>query len=576
LARVPEERIQAVQDAVDIVDVISRYVTLKRSGSSLKGLCPFHEEKTPSFSVFPESQRFKCFGCGEGGDVFGFLMRRNNLGFREVLEELAAEAGIELPREEEGPEERAQGQRRQASLEVLRFAAGFYAAVLRRDVGRAALDYLASRGFLDETIAAFGLGFAPDEYDGFWTYARRHGHSVEAMFDAGLVRRNERGEPFDMFRGRVMFPIRDLRGQVIGFGARALGDAQPKYLNSPDGPLFHKGREMYGLHLARPAALRAGRLVLVEGYTDVMHCAQAGLPEAAAALGTALTAENARQLRRFGVPISLLYDGDEAGRRAAERAADVLLAEQVDGSVALLPPGRDPAEVALEDGIDALEDALQRSRDLWSYRMERALERHGSSLEGRDRASRELLESIGRMADPLRRDLAFKLLSEALGVPESTFRDQWRGTGRTGEVRRTGDAPPPAAPEPWVRAERDFVRGAMADPGLWDRVEAVHPPERFRDATLRRVALAIRDLRLEGQWVTREALLGRLADEDAAVRMLLSLEEDRDVLERVQVHLAGIARQDQLRAARASASLEEALRARQGPSSASTSSTENS
>jgi DNA primase len=559
LARVPEEIIRSIQDSVDIVDVISRYVTLKRSGSSFKGLCPFHEEKTPSFTVFPNSGRYKCFGCGEGGDVFTFLMQRGNLGFREVLEELARDAGITLPAEDADPHDAERAQRRVAALEALRFAAGFYRTILGREVGASARSYLAGRGLGPETVEAFGLGFSPDEYDGFHPYARAKGLPEQALFDAGLVRRNERGQLFDMFRGRIMFPIHDLRGRVIGFGARALGDAQPKYLNSPDGSLFHKGREMYGLDLARDAARAAGRLLVVEGYTDVMHCWQTGLREVAAGLGTALTADNARQLRRFGVPVLLVFDGDEAGQRAAERAAETCLAEQVEGAVALLPAGRDPADLVSGEGPEALESALEGARDLWSYRMERALDRNDlATLAGREKALRELEAPLARIAEPIRVDMAFKLLSERLGVPESTLRNQIR-SGMAGTAPSEG-APAPVA---WARAERDFLVAALEDSTTWARVEQVYPPAAFKDPGLRELAEAISDLLRRGESLTREALLGVLTDRDGAVRTLQALEPAEDARDRVEQHLARIGRERRLeQALAASDPLEAVVKAR--------------
>ena len=563
MARVPEEVIRSIQDSVDIVDVISRYVTLKRSGSSSKGLCPFHEEKTPSFTVFPSSGRFKCFGCGEGGDVFAFLMRRGNLSFREVVEELARETGIALPVDATGPEDEERARLRGESLDALRFADGFFRAVFSRDTGAPAREYLARRGFLDETLQAFGVGFAPDEFEAFCNYARGKGLSDQALFDAGLVRRNERGQLFDMFRGRIIFPIHDLRGRVIGFGARALGDVQPKYLNSPDGVLFHKGREMYGLHLARDASREAGRLLVVEGYTDVVCCHQAGVREVAAGLGTALTAENARQLRRFGVPVFLLYDGDDAGQRAAERAAEVLLAERVDGAVALLPRGKDPAEVVSEGGPEALEHAVAGAKDLWSYRMERALERNDlSTLAGREKALKELEGPIARIGDPVRTEMAFKLLSERIGVPESTLRNQIRtDTVRTSQkegIRATGA---------WAQAERDFLAAALQAASIWPRVEQVYPPAEFRDPDLREVALAISDLRGRGESVTREAVLSVVADRDQVVRALQALELGQDTQARAEQHLAALRDRRRLESALASNDLEAVVKARKDSSS---------
>jgi len=569
LARVPPEIIRSVQEATDIIDVVSRYVPLKRSGSSHKGLCPFHEEKTPSFHVFQDSQRFKCFGCGEGGDVFEFLMKHVNLGFRDAVEELAREVNVEIPVDDGGPEEEENTRRRGAALRALEFAEAFYRAVLTRPVGEAARDYLVRRGFHPETLEAFGIGFAPDDYHAFGSYALSKGHSEQALFDAGLVRRKETGNAYDMFRGRIMFPIRDARGQTIGFGARALGDDQPKYLNSPDGPLFRKGSELYGLDLAVAAARQARRLLVVEGYTDVMHAHQAQLGEVVAGLGTALTPENARTLRRQRVPVVLLYDGDEAGRRAAERAADVMLGEDVEGAVALLPPGQDPAEVILEHGREAVDAAVEAAQSLWDYRVESVRDRHDlGNLDDRRRAIRELVETIGQIQDPMRRDVALKLLSERMGVPETTVREV------LGEMRRPRSKPGVAqerlADEGWPQAEREMIAAAILDPAVWERLSAVYGADRFRDPILSLIADTVGNLRRHGESLDHQTLRGHLADRDDAVHALgrmIGLAEELSpevIVARAYAHLDRLERERRIQTALESQSLEAVVKARKG------------
>ena len=558
MARIPQEVIRSVQDSVDVVDVISEFVSLKRTGNSFKGLCPFHEEKTPSFHVFPATGTFKCFGCGEHGRAIDFLMRHTRATFREVVAQLADRSGIAIPEEPQSPQEADAAQRRVGVLQALRFANGFFRAVFQRETGEPARRYLSERGFDAATIEAFEIGFSPDDFEGLLSVARQKGVAEAALFDAGLIRRNERGKVYDMFRGRIMFPIHDLRGDIVAFGARAMGDAQPKYLNSPDGMAFRKGREMYGLLLARDAARQAGRIVLVEGYTDVMHCHQAGMAEVAAGLGTALTAENARQLRRFAVPVVLLYDGDEAGRRAAERAAETLLAENVPGSVALLPPGHDPADWVKAHGAAGLEEVLSKSRDLWTYRMEAGLGRHDlDTLAGRDAAIRDVGEVIGRIADPIRAELALKLLAERAGVAESTVRNTFgtsAGPTRFGPGARAAESDadepsgPPAAPG-WQRAERDFLQAALYDGSLWPQIAEVYPAAMWKEPRWRAIAHVMDDLRGRGQSLVREALLSELADEDHAVRAIQSLEPSEAACERSLHALDRLAQQARLRAA---------------------------
>jgi DNA primase len=338
---------------------------------------------------------------------------------------------------------------------------------------------------------------------------------------------------------------------VIGFGARAMGDAQPKYLNSAQGPLFDKSREMYGLHLARDAAVKAGRLIVVEGYTDVMHCHQAGLHEVAAGLGTALAAENVKQLSRFGVPVLLVYDGDEAGRRAAERASEILLELGVHGAVALLPPGCDPADLLVERGRDAVEEVLDRAQDRFEYRLDRAVERHGlRTLDGREKIVSDLLVPIARIADAVSRDSALRLLAERTSVPESTIRNEVRVRPAAGRAARGEAADPPAPAElGWVDAERIFLEAVLLDERIWDRVEQLHPPARFRDPALREVAQAVGNLRTHGESVNREALLGALAESELGLRGLQSLDPSEETLARAEKDLNGIRKERLLRSA---------------------------
>ncbi|MFQ5844867.1 MAG: DNA primase, partial [Planctomycetota bacterium] len=451
MARIPEDVTQAVRDAVDVVELISNYVQLRPSGASFRGLCPFHDEKTPSFHVFPQSGRYKCFGCSEGGDAFSFLMKRQNLSFPEAIRELGRRVGIEVP--DRGDVSGEGAARRKRTLEALRFAARFFRELLRRPVGAGALAYLKGRGITDETVEAFGLGFAPPEWEGLCAYARSKGWEDRTLLDAGLARKREDASLYDMFRGRIVFPIHDLGDRVIGFGARALGDEQPKYINSPDGPLFHKGREVYGLNRARDAARRAGRLLLVEGYTDVLWLHQAGLREAVATLGTALTPQNAHTLNRYGVPVVVLYDGDRAGAAAAERAAETLLAEGAQGSVALLPEGRDPADLAATGGAQAVEEAAAAASELFRFVVDRTAARHDlASVGGRTRAAREVLRVAARSTDRLQQDAALHLVSERFGLSEEVLR---REIPRApGGSRRAAPGPEEGtrAPARWARA----------------------------------------------------------------------------------------------------------------------------
>jgi DNA primase len=583
LARIPEEVIQQLRESADLVDIIGREVPLKRSGASFKGLCPFHEEKTPSFHVFPESGTFKCFGCSEGGNVFGFLMKRTGMSFREALEEVSRETGIALPTGPPSPGEAEAAHRRGSVLDVLQFAAAYFRKLLTDlPAAEPARRYLADRGFTPETLETFGVGFARQEYDGersLLGYAHSKGIDSRILEAAGLVRVNERGKRYDFFRGRIMFPIRDFRGRVIGFGGRILDQDGPKYVNSPDSPVFNKSRELYGQDLARRGAHDAGRLLVVEGYTDVMHCRQAGFPGAVAGLGTALTPDNARNLRRFGVPVNLLYDGDEAGRRAAERAADVLLVEEVDASVALLPSGQDPADLLTREGPGALDAILERAESLLDYRIHCLGIRHDlDTVDGKHRAAQEMLDVIARIGSELRRDLALKLLAERIGATELSLRNALVEKTRRGPRPgpRSGQAPgggpseeEPPEPERRVdpairRAEQHFLEAALADPGAWDLISADYPAERFQDPGLRIVAGALHTLRQDGESISRNALEGVLYESDEAIRILGTLQTRADSVVRAQRDLHELLRKRELERALQSRSLADVVRARGG------------
>ena len=345
-----------IRARVALSDLIGRKVRLVKKGREHSGLCPFHNEKTPSFTVSEEKGFFHCFGCGAHGDAIGFVMRADGLSFPEAVERLAHEAGLEVPRQTPAERETA---KRQASLhEIMDAACAFYEAQLRGPAGTAALAYLGNRGIDDETISRFRLGFAP-ESRGALKAALMTGSTPESLLiEAGLLGEpSDGGATYDRFRGRVMFPITDRRGRVIAFGARALGDAQPKYLNSPDTPLFNKGRVLYGLAQARRAALDHGRIIVTEGYTDVIALSRAGFAEAVAPLGTAITESQIQELWRLAPEPLLCFDGDDAGRRAAARAAERALPLLQPGQslrFVTLPRGEDPDSLIASQGRRAM------------------------------------------------------------------------------------------------------------------------------------------------------------------------------------------------------------------------------
>ena len=354
--RYSDDIIEEVRMKNDIVDVVSQYVKLNKRGSTYFGLCPFHNEKTPSFSVTPAKQMYYCFGCGAGGNVFNFVMEYENYTFGEALKHLADRAGVQLPKIEYSGEAKKKAERRAALLEINKLAAGYFYYQLRRESGRQAHEYLTGRGLSEETIRKFGLGYSDKYSDDLYKYLKSKNYSDELLRDSGLFNVDERRGMYDKFWNRVIFPIMDVNNRVIGFGGRVMGDGKPKYLNSPETTIFDKSRNLYGLNVARTT--RKNYLILCEGYMDVISMHQAGFTNAVASLGTALTSGHASLLKRYTQEVLLLYDSDDAGVRAALRAIPILREAGVSSRVVNLKPHKDPDEFIKALGAEEFEKRL--------------------------------------------------------------------------------------------------------------------------------------------------------------------------------------------------------------------------
>lgn len=441
----PPSFLDEIRARVGLSDVIGRRVRLQRRGNELTGLCPFHNEKSPSFTVSEDKGFYHCFGCGAHGDVIGFIMRDEGLAFPDAVERLAEQAGLEMPRR--SPQEHAREQAQVSLYAVMEAAAKWFESQLREPTGQRAQDYFAGRGLTPEIIKTFRLGFAPNNRQGLRRAMLDAGISEAMLITAGLLIRPEGGgETYDRFRGRVIFPICDRRGRVIAFGGRALGDTQPKYLNSPDTPLFHKGGVLYGLHLARGPARKAGRIITVEGYMDVIALAQAGFAETVAPLGTALTELQLEELWRQVEEPVLCFDGDAAGARAAAKVAERALDRLNAGRslrFASLPKGADPDSLVRAEGRDAFESVLASavplSEQLWR------ISTAGETLaepEARARINKRLGEHIKRIPDA---DLRYYYQSHFRGRLSERIRPtRWQPKDE-GLPRPANDTPPPGA-----------------------------------------------------------------------------------------------------------------------------------
>ncbi len=387
---IPQSFIDDLLNRTDIVDVVSSRVQLKKAGKNYTACCPFHKEKTPSFSVSPDKQFYYCFGCGAGGNALGFLMDHDNLDFPQAIEDLAKAAGMEIPREESGRPHKPRQPTDSPLYPLLTAAADFYRQALKSHPQRkAAVDYLKGRGLTGEIARDFGLGFAPPGWDNLYKHLSSDTLQQKAMIDAGLLVENaETGKRYDRFRDRVMFPIRDSRGRIIAFGGRVLGDDKPKYLNSPETAVFHKGQELYGLFEARKNNRNLDEIIVVEGYMDVIALAQQGLRNAVATLGTATSEEHLKRLFRVVPSVLFCFDGDQAGRNAAWRALEATLSSLQDGRRArflFLPEGEDPDTLVRSEGTDAFRARInQHAQPLADYFFQQLTEEADPrSLEGK-------------------------------------------------------------------------------------------------------------------------------------------------------------------------------------------------
>lgn len=426
MALFPQSFIDDLRLQADIVQVIQEYVSLKKAGTSYKGLCPFHSEKTPSFTVNRDKGFFHCFGCGAGGDVFKFLELQEKLGFQDAVRHLAQKFGLRVPEPEIGREPDAA--EREALLKVHERAAEYFRVQLATAAGARARQHLRDRGLTAETMEQLGLGFAPRSRDGLCAELEREGFPLPLLIRSGLAVERDGGEMVDRFRGRLMIPICRDTGSVLAFGGRALeADQQPKYLNSPETPIYSKSRTLYGLNVTKGHIRRLGYAVLVEGYFDFAQLLQAGIAPVVASCGTALTAQQTHLLRRFTSKVILSFDPDAAGQSAAARSCELLVAEGFDVNVAVLPPGDDPDGFVQKRGRDAYVELLRTSRPYLDYLLDRTSAQHDLSTdEGRRQFLNEMLAVAARIPDPAGRDQFADRLAHKARITEDVIRSEIR------------------------------------------------------------------------------------------------------------------------------------------------------
>ena len=543
--RYSDDIIEEVRQKNDIVDVVSQYVKLTRKGSSYFGLCPFHNEKTPSFSVTPGKQMYYCFGCGAGGNVFNFIMEYENYTFGEALKHLAERAGVELPQIEYSREVQEKARQKAELLEINKQAAQYFYYQLRTEKGQQGYQYLAGRGLSEETMRKFGLGYSDKFSDGLYRYLKSKGYQDERLRESGLFNVDERHGMYDKFWNRVIFPIMDVNNRVIGFGGRVMGDGKPKYLNSPETKIFYKSRNLYGLNIARTT--RKKYLILCEGYMDVISMHQAGFINAVASLGTALTSGHASLLKRYTQEVLLLYDSDEAGVRAALRGIPILREAGVNSRVVNLHPYKDPDEFIKNMGPEAFEERLNQASDSFLFRVSIAeSEFPMNEPQGQNRFFERCAQMLLELKDELERNLYIEAIVKKYrgqyGVSVEDLRKRvntlaLKGTPAENRIQpRNGTKEKKKRDSASDQAQKLMLTWLVTYPGIFDKVAQYLGPEDFVVPLYREVAEMLFTQHKEGQ-VNPARLLNSFTDS----------EEQREVasLFNATIHLETPQEQDQ-------------------------------
>jgi DNA primase len=411
--RIPDNILDDILSRINIVEIVSSYIPLKRAGRNFKANCPFHHEKTPSFMVSPDRQIYHCFGCGAGGNAFGFLMQYERMEFPEAVETLAKKAGVEIP-QLNNEDQKSAGLLTQL-YKVNEFAVGFFSQNLTSIVK----DYLAKRGITEDSVKLFKIGYAPDRWDGLINFLRTKSINLSIIDKAGLILNKESGGYYDRFRNRLIFPIFDIKDRPLGFGARVLDNSLPKYINSPETPVYTKGRNLYGLNFSKEAIRDSDEAVIVEGYLDFIIPFQAGVRNIVASLGTALTFDQARLLKRYTTNVVMVYDGDAAGELANLRSLDIFVEEGISVKVAPLPPGHDPDSLVRKFGAQRLKDLIISAQDLFDYKFNVLKNKFPlATSEAKAKIAQELLSTITKIKDAILKADYVKKLAERLDIDE--------------------------------------------------------------------------------------------------------------------------------------------------------------
>jgi DNA primase len=526
-----------IRDAVDIVDVIGDYLTLQQAGANYKGLCPFHEEKTPSFNVHPAKQIFKCFGCGAGGDVFKFIQMIEKVDFLESRRMLAERTGISLDTEERSS---PQGPGKSELARVNAWALKVFQKNYQVSEGEQARNYVAERGISEQMADEFGIGLAVNSYDSLIRQAQQKKIDLRLLLAAGLIKQSPRGGYYDTFRNRLMFPIKDASGRVVGFGGRTMDDNPAKYLNTPATELFDKSSNLFGIYEARKGVAEKGRVIVVEGYTDVIMAHQHGFTETVATLGTAMTDAHVRLLARQTDQAVLVFDSDNAGQQAAERGVSITLSGGLDVTLAQVPEGKDPCDFLLSKGKESFEIVLKQGLSALEFKWRRVLQDYGSHNTGaaRKRAIEAYLQDLSSwiargVIDPIQKGLLLGQLSKILSIPAEDLyrrvdrmvrRDKERLSNSSvtvGTIPKISSSPLAARMD--QVALRQIVEVLLNEPGLYKRVVSVFDPAAIEDKHLSVVAQELKTMLEADEPFRMDELIGRF-DEPAYGGLITDLQ----------------------------------------------------
>jgi len=529
---IPEEKISEILHAADIVDIVSESVILKKSGQNYFGLCPFHSEKTPSFSVNPAKQIFHCFGCGTGVDALGYVMKYHGLPFPEAVKLLARKYNIVVETRQMDPAARKHQDLKETLFRINRKVMDHYQKRLHNDpAGQTARQYLEHRHITPETMSAFHLGFSLDQWDDVVGFLKKARISRAAAENSGLVVPRKTGSGFyDRFRNRIMFPIFDINMQVAGFGGRVMDDAMPKYMNSPETPVYSKTRILYGLHAAKTHCRQAGTVHIVEGYFDFLTLYQHGIKNTVATLGTALTPEHVRILKGYAPAMILVFDSDAAGIAAAKRSIKTFLNEGVETQILILPKGEDPDTFVMKNGAAAFQDLAENARSVMPFLREVAMDTHGPSVTGRAAVLADMVPYLAEIQDSALRSLHVRDLAESLGIDETAVLEKVReqvGQGR--HPREISFDPGPAAPERSSDPrERQLLSLMLHSPGIIGQVRDSGVLDHFYSERLCRIGRIMVEADADPDFFVTKILSLMNTDEDRELVAALAMTDGLD------------------------------------------------